>query len=299
MKLVILFLFGILLLNTFNTSSLLNQNKRVYYDEDFLNSIIDKNSTNNIAYTNQSSKDLTYNTNSTITYKKINNESISNQPHEEVYKIVNKFTDQINSEAKSYDSVNLNTKNDKTEELPIFIETKMTKLGKKSKFNTNEKLTEKVEKNENNELNLYLSENSKQSEEEVIKTFISQFQNSKDIDDYSKLLESGISRLDKEQKELNDAILIHENNINEFYSLTNLLSKIMDKYEMKAEVDSSGMPMRLADEITLKEILKQKIAKELQGLRVNPHDFAELKDVNPIQVNYITKQIIEKLGYFN
>jgi hypothetical protein len=290
MKLIILLLFGVIILGSINSTKItaLNENKRVYYDEDYLKSVVDLNSTlNNTLKENKTNININ---NTTSSY----NNTISSSQNEGL-EIVNKLKEQISKEAsknllKFPSEKNELNKFEKNNDYdydvtPMFIETKMIKK-------------DKLKEEENKELNLYLSAN-KQSEEIVIKKFISQFQNVKDIDEYSKLIESGISRLDKEQKELNEAIMIHENNLNEFYSLTTLLTKVMDKYEMKAEVDSSGSPMRLADEITLKDVLKHKIAKELQGLRVNDHDFAELNTVNPIQVNYITKEIIDKLGYFN
>jgi len=56
--------------------------------------------------------------------------------------------------------------------------------------------------------------------------------------------------------------------------------------------------MKLADQITLKELLRDKIHREIQGLRVSPTEFVELEQANQEDVELITKEIVKTLGEY-
>jgi hypothetical protein len=54
--------------------------------------------------------------------------------------------------------------------------------------------------------------------------------------------------------------------------------------------------MKLSDVITIKNLLREKIHKELQGLRTATSDYADLDVVNPLDIQIIMKEIKIQLG---
>lgn len=54
--------------------------------------------------------------------------------------------------------------------------------------------------------------------------------------------------------------------------------------------------LKLSDVITIKNLLRTKILKEMQGLRTSPSDFAELENVDPADIQIIMKDIKLQLG---
>lgn len=53
--------------------------------------------------------------------------------------------------------------------------------------------------------------------------------------------------------------------------------------------------LKLSDVITIKELLRAKIQKEIQGLRTASADYADLDRVNPEDVSLIMKKINHEL----
>jgi hypothetical protein len=54
--------------------------------------------------------------------------------------------------------------------------------------------------------------------------------------------------------------------------------------------------LRLSDVITVKNILRNKILKEMQGLRTASADYPELENVNPQDIQIIMKEIKVQMG---
>lgn len=54
--------------------------------------------------------------------------------------------------------------------------------------------------------------------------------------------------------------------------------------------------LRLADVITLRKILSDKIHREIQGFRTSPSEYKELDQVNPQDIKKIINEIKMKLG---
>jgi hypothetical protein len=129
-----------------------------------------------------------------------------------------------------------------------------------------------------------------------IKTFLKQFENSKDKAERVKTIQDGKTRLLKDVKEIKDAISAHLAELMEAKKLAIKLNNLVHKYEKKAIADAKSENLKLADEITVKEILKDKLHREIQGMRVPPSEYKELEMVNPDDITTITKEILHKLG---
>ena len=54
--------------------------------------------------------------------------------------------------------------------------------------------------------------------------------------------------------------------------------------------------MKLSDVITVKNLLRNKILREMQGLRTSPADYPELENVNPLDIQIIMKEIKIQMG---
>lgn len=141
-----------------------------------------------------------------------------------------------------------------------------------------------------------LNESPSEAIESDISSFLKQFENSKDKADRIKVVMEGKSRLTKEVKELKEAI---SNNIAELMESKKAairLNNLIHKYEQKVITDQKSVALKLADEITLKELLKDKIHRELQGMRVSSSEYKELDQVNSDDIRRITTEVIKKIG---
>jgi len=74
------------------------------------------------------------------------------------------------------------------------------------------------------------------------------------------------------------------------------LNNLVRKYEKKIVEDEKADSMKLADEITVKELLKDKLHRELQGLRVSSSEYEELNQANPEDIDKIRRKILETIG---
>ncbi len=74
-----------------------------------------------------------------------------------------------------------------------------------------------------------------------------------------------------------------------------LLNNLLFKYE--AEINrQNDSKFKIADEVTLKKMLKEKLYKEIQGFRTSPSQYEELNKVLPEDINNVITQIKQKLG---
>lgn len=71
------------------------------------------------------------------------------------------------------------------------------------------------------------------------------------------------------------------------------LSNLNNYYSTKINRDQLSR-MKLSDIITFKNILREKLQKEIQGFRTYPGQYQELEKINPGDIEIIVKNI--KLG---
>jgi len=71
------------------------------------------------------------------------------------------------------------------------------------------------------------------------------------------------------------------------------LSNLNNYYTTKIKRDQLSA-LKLSDVITIKNLLRDKIHKEIQGFRTAPAQYPELEKVNPSDIDIIMKNI--KLG---
>ena len=73
------------------------------------------------------------------------------------------------------------------------------------------------------------------------------------------------------------------------------LTNLNNYYTTKVKRDQLSS-LKLSDVITVKNLLRQKILKEMQGLRTASADYSELDNVNPQDIQIIMKEIRIQLG---
>ena len=73
------------------------------------------------------------------------------------------------------------------------------------------------------------------------------------------------------------------------------LTNLNNYYTTKIKRDQLSS-LKLSDVITVKNLLRNKILKEIQGLRTASSDYAELNNVNPQDIQIIMKEIKVQLG---
>jgi hypothetical protein len=70
---------------------------------------------------------------------------------------------------------------------------------------------------------------------------------------------------------------------------------VLGAYSAKIKQDNLSQ-LKLADSITIKKLLADKIQREIQGFRTSPSEFRELDIVNPNDVIKIIHEIKLRLG---
>lgn len=73
------------------------------------------------------------------------------------------------------------------------------------------------------------------------------------------------------------------------------LSNLNNYYTTKIKRDQLSS-LKLSDVITIKNTLRNKIHKEIQGFRTAPSEFSDLENVNPSDIAIIMKNIKLSLG---
>ncbi len=73
------------------------------------------------------------------------------------------------------------------------------------------------------------------------------------------------------------------------------LSNLNNYYQTKLKT-SELSKLKLSDTIIIKNKLKEKILKEIQGIRTSPNQYQELDKVNQIDIQIIMKDIKLSLG---
>jgi len=125
-----------------------------------------------------------------------------------------------------------------------------------------------------------------------MKTFIKQFENTKDKDEKIKVILDGKTRLLNEAREIKESVNKDLQELLESKKVAILLHNLINKYEKRAQDSAKSNRLRLADEITIKELLKDKLSRELQGLRLPISDYKELEQVDPFQIEQLTQEVV-------
>ena len=73
------------------------------------------------------------------------------------------------------------------------------------------------------------------------------------------------------------------------------MRNLIANYEGKMQKDQLSK-LKLADEVTIKNLLRNKLQRELQGFRTSPAEYKELEIVNPSDITKIIHDIKLKLG---
>jgi len=142
----------------------------------------------------------------------------------------------------------------------------------------------------------FMDQTPSEAIENDIATFTKQFENTGDKNSRVKQLLVAKARLIKEAKELKEAVRDNLADLLQSKKLAIRLNNLVRKYEKKIVEDEKADSMKLADEITVKEMLKDKLHRELQGLRVSNSEYQELNEANPEDIDKIRKQILETIG---
>lgn len=129
-----------------------------------------------------------------------------------------------------------------------------------------------------------------------INQFVRQFGNTKGIDDKVKVLAEGSKRLHAEAEEFRVKAMSDLDELIEGKKVALRLNNLMNRYIAKMTEDSHGSQIRLADQITLKNLLRDKLHREMQGFRVSSEEFKELEQVNPMDIRNIYSALEKKLG---
>ena len=142
----------------------------------------------------------------------------------------------------------------------------------------------------------FMDQTPSEAVENDIASFTKQFENTGDKNSRVKQLLVAKARLIKEAKELKEAVRDNLADLLQSKKLAIRLNNLVRKYEKKIVEDEKADSMKLADEITVKEMLKDKLHRELQGLRVSNSEYQELNEANPDDIDKIRKQILETIG---
>ncbi len=102
-----------------------------------------------------------------------------------------------------------------------------------------------------------------------------------------RLLEETKKISEQVQKELNELFFAKEVAVK--------LNQVLAHYETKMRKDQLSK-LKLADEVTIKNLLRDKLQREMQGFRTSPSEFKELEAVNPADITNIIQNIKLKLG---
>jgi len=128
-----------------------------------------------------------------------------------------------------------------------------------------------------------------------IKTFIGQFENAKDKEERTQVLMQGKVRLSGENQLLSVKVEAEIKELLFAKEVAIKLNNLIAKYEAKMNKDLLSK-LKLSDEITIKNILRDKMHREIQGFRTGKNEYKELEMVNPDDVLNVIKEIKLKLG---
>ena len=108
-------------------------------------------------------------------------------------------------------------------------------------------------------------------------------------------MQEGKKKLAAEVQALKDNVQKEIDKILEAKEVSVLLNNLLFKYEVEINNQRESQ-FKIADEVTLKNLLKEKLYKEIQGFRTSSSDYEELNKVKPEDINDVITQIKHKLG---
>jgi hypothetical protein len=73
------------------------------------------------------------------------------------------------------------------------------------------------------------------------------------------------------------------------------LQQLLSLYETRLNKNNLSQ-LKLADEVTLKNLLRDKLQREMQGFRTSSGEYKELEAVNPEDIQRIIHEIKGKIG---
>jgi hypothetical protein len=109
------------------------------------------------------------------------------------------------------------------------------------------------------------------------------------------LVMQGKARLDEEAKKLAAEVEADLKELLLAKEVSIRINNLMASYEVKMRKDQLSK-LKLSDEITIKNLLRDKLQREMQGFRTSPQEYKELDIVNPADLTNIITGIKTKLG---
>jgi len=111
-----------------------------------------------------------------------------------------------------------------------------------------------------------------------------------------KALDDGIIRLNKEIREISHHLEHSVDDILEAKETGNILNNVLDHYEHSLHLHEASH-LKLVDVVEIKNDLKRKLYKEIQGIRTSDHDYPSLRKVNKEDIRRVIQTIKDKLGF--
>jgi hypothetical protein len=111
-----------------------------------------------------------------------------------------------------------------------------------------------------------------------------------------KALQNARSQIVKESKHIKKELLAETNSLLAAKSASLSLSAILKRYQKRLEGDKLAK-LKLTDRVEVKNQLKDKLIKEIEGFRTSPAAYKELLKVERGSIDNIVKQIKSKLHY--
>jgi CO dehydrogenase/acetyl-CoA synthase gamma subunit (corrinoid Fe-S protein) len=126
-------------------------------------------------------------------------------------------------------------------------------------------------------------------------TFVGQFEDRKSKDERIQVLEDGKARLEAEVEKLSLAIEMEMGDLMFGKEVAMKMDNVLFRYESRFSKENLSK-LKLADEIDIKNLLREKLHRELQGFRTSTAEYAELDKVNPDDILNIVQQINSIVG---
>jgi hypothetical protein len=126
--------------------------------------------------------------------------------------------------------------------------------------------------------------------------FVGQFDDKKSKDERIIVLEEGKAKLEAEIQKLSDDIETEMADLLFGKEVAMKMNNVLYRYESRFSKDNLSK-LKLADEIDIKNLLREKLHRELQGFRTSTSEYAELDKFNPDDIVNIVQQINSIVGY--
>lgn len=175
---------------------------------------------------------------------------------------------------KNYEQPIIKHKIDENE--PSFLEKNLSKTEKSNDF-------------------LIINRTNEQEINDGIVYFTSQLSNAKLMSEKVKIVISGRERLIKEAKDLRQSLTKDINELIGSKALALRANNLMKYYENVLLSEQENKRLRLGDELGIRESLKNKLIREVQGIRTPKYLYRDVDEINPDDLAKITQQVISAL----